>query len=159
MRSLTAITGRHRVPPPWAQGPTLSRAVRVPALPGLPAVETKESYRAAIERDLADIKRYHLKLGAYAFEGWALLQDFEYVKSVIRRLRAMGIRAIVYHRAYVSDDALATQPAGDFAETRRLGLVAKTAGGEPYIFGSNGARRPPCSTSPIHVRCAGGASA
>ncbi len=138
VRRLSAITGRHRLPPRWAQGPTLSRAVRVPALPGLPAVETSESYRAAVERDLADIERHDLKLGAYAFEGWALLRDFDYVKSVIRRLRSKGIRAIVYHRAYVSDDALATQPAGDFAETRRLGLVAKTATGEPYVFGSNG---------------------
>ena len=28
IRALTAITGRHRLPPAWAQGPMLSRAVQ-----------------------------------------------------------------------------------------------------------------------------------
>ena len=135
---LTAITGRHRLPPAWAQGPTLWRAVQVPALPGLPAAETAATYRAKIERDLADIARYDPPITAYAFEGWALLDDLDYVRDVIRRLRERGIRAILYHRAYVSDDALATQPPGDSEEVRRLGLEARNARGEPYVFGSNG---------------------
>ncbi len=45
---------------------------------------------------------------------------------------------MLYHRAYVSDDALNTQPKGDFEETQRLGLVAKRADGSPYFFGGNG---------------------
>jgi alpha-glucosidase len=138
LRTLTDITGRHRLPPRWAQGPTLSRAVSVPLLPGLPPAETRESYRAKVEQDLADIERFDVKLSAYAFEGWALLQDLDYVKTVIRRLRARGIRTILYHRAYVSNDALNTQPATDFEETMRLGLVAKDASGNPYIYGANG---------------------
>jgi alpha-D-xyloside xylohydrolase len=137
IRHLTAVTGHHRLPPAWAEGPTLSRAVKSPALPGLPPPETPESYRAKIEQDLADISRYQLRLSAYAFEGWGRL-DLGYVRSVIARLHAMGIRAILYVRAYVSDDALATQPPGDFEETKRLGLVATTASGAPYEFGGNG---------------------
>lgn len=138
VRGLSAITGRHRVPPRWAQGPTLWRAVQVPVLPGLPAPETAATYRAKIEQDLADIEAHDVEISAYAFEGWALLDDFDYVKSVIRRLRRMGIRTILYHRAYVSNDSLNTQPPGDFDETIAKGLVATTADGDPYIFGSNG---------------------
>ncbi|HYP47641.1 MAG TPA: hypothetical protein VEQ61_03285, partial [Thermoleophilaceae bacterium] len=118
LRDLTAIGGRHRLPPAWAQGSILSRAVRTPALPGLPAPETKETYRAAIEQDLADIERYGVKLSAYAFEGWGILfDDLDYVRDVIRRLHARGIKAVLYHRAYVSNDALSTQPRGDYEET------------------------------------------
>ncbi len=135
---LTAITGRHRVPPGWAQGAMVSRAIQTPALPTLPAPETAATYRAKIERDLADIERYDVKLSAYAFEGYALLRDLDYVKSVIRRLDERGIRSVLYHRAYVSNDSLNTQPAGDYEETARLGLVAKTRDGRPYVFGSNG---------------------
>ena len=138
VRGLTAIGGRHRLPPAWAQGPILSRAVTTPPLPGVPATETAATYRARIERDLADMERYGLRPSAYAFEGWALLDDLGYVRSVIRRLRARGIRAVLYHRAYVSNDALNTQPKGDFEETLRRGLVARTANGSPYFFGGNG---------------------
>ena len=73
------------------------RAVSVPALPGLPPTETKDSYRAKIEQDLADMRRYRVRPSAYSFEGWALLDDLDYVRSLIRRLRAMG--AIVHDRA------------------------------------------------------------
>ncbi len=135
---LTEITGRHRLPPSWAQGPTLWRAVAVPPLPGLPPVETAATYRAKIEQDLADIRRYDVHISAYAFEGWALLDDPAYVRSVTARLHRMGIRSILYARAYVSDDSLATQPRGDFAEVQRIGLAATDSAGRPYIFGSNG---------------------
>jgi alpha-D-xyloside xylohydrolase len=135
---LTAVTGRHRLPPAWAQGATLSRAILTPALPGLPATETAASYRAKVEQDLENISRYGLRISAYAFEGWALLDDLAYVRSVISRLQAMGIRAVLYVRAYVSDDSLATQPKGDVEEVRRLGLAATGPGGAPYEFGSNG---------------------
>ena len=138
---LTEITGRHLLPPRWAQGPTVSRAVQVPSLPGAPAAESPESYRAKIEQDLADIETYDVQLSAYAFEGWALVNDYEFVRSVIDRLHAQGIKVILYHRAYVANDTLSTQPPGDYAETMEQGLVATTADGAPYIFGANGRRR------------------
>lgn len=138
VRGLSAIGGRHQLPPAWAQGSILSRAVATPPLSGLPATETAATYRAKVERDLADIERYDVNPSAYVFEGWALIDDLDYVRGVIRRLRARGIRAVLYHRAYVSDDALSTQPRGDFEETMRLGLVARTKTGAPYLFGGNG---------------------
>jgi alpha-D-xyloside xylohydrolase len=135
---LTKLTGRHRLPPPWAQGPTLVRAIQIPALPGGAAVESPETYRNKIEQDIANIRAHGLNISAYSFEGWALLNDLDYVRSVTARLRAMGIRSILYVRAYMSDDALATEKKGDYAETKRLGLVATTPGGAPYEFGGNG---------------------
>ncbi len=138
MTALTAITGRHLMPPRWAQGPTLWRAIQVPAAPGAPAVETPEDYKAKVEQDLADIEAYDIDVSAYAFEGWAIFDDLDYVRDVIDRLHAMGIRAILYHRAYVANDSLSSQPKGDYEETLAKGLVAKTAAGDPYIFGANG---------------------
>ena len=137
VRTLTAINGRHRLPPAWAQGPMLVRAAAVPALPGQPAPETRATYQAKIERDLADMTSYGVRPSAYAFEGWALL-DMGYVRELIRRLRELGVRSVVYHRAYVSDDALSTQPAGDYQKTFSSGYVATLRAGQPYVFGSNG---------------------
>ena len=128
-RTLTAITGRHRLPPAWAQGSILVRAVSVPPLPGLPATETAATYRAKVEQDLADMQRYGVRPSAYSLEGWALLDDLDYVRELIRRLRAMGVRTVVYHRAYVSNDALSTQPRGDYEDALQRGLVATTAAG------------------------------
>jgi alpha-glucosidase (family GH31 glycosyl hydrolase) len=136
--ALTKLTGRHRLPPAWAQGPMLSRAVQVPALPGAPAAESAASYRAKIEQDLADMQANGVRPKAYAFEGWALLGDLPYVRDVIRRLHARGIKAVLYLRAYVANDTLNTQMAGDYEETMAKGLVAKDAHGGPYIFEGNG---------------------
>ena len=137
VRTLTAINGRHRLPPAWAQGPMLVRAAAVPALPGQPAPETRASYQAKIEADLTDMTRYGVRPSAYTFEGWALL-DLAYVRELIQRLRALGVRSVVYHRAYVSDDALSTQVPGDYQETFSSRYVATARAGRPYVFGSNG---------------------
>jgi len=48
VRTLTAINGRHRLPPAWAQGPMLVRAAAVPALPGQPAPETRATARGRL---------------------------------------------------------------------------------------------------------------
>ena len=108
-----------------------------PASAGCPAPETAATYRAKIERDLVEIERNEMRPSAYAFEGWALLDDLDYVRDVIRRLRADGIRAVLYHRAYVSDDALNTQPKGDFEETA-AGARGQDGGRRALLFGGNG---------------------
>ncbi|HSD81535.1 MAG TPA: TIM-barrel domain-containing protein, partial [Solirubrobacteraceae bacterium] len=134
IRTLTAIGGRHRLPARWAQGPSLLRAVRNDG------TETREAYRAKVERDLADIARRRPPLGSYAFEGWGFLGDPAYVRSVVRRLHRLGIRALLYTRAYVAGDILRTQPAGDFERVTRDGLVATDARGRPYVFDVTGGR-------------------
>jgi len=58
--------------------------------------------------------------------------------ALFGRLRALGVHAVVYHRAYVSDDALSTQVPGDYEATFSSGYLATARPGVPYVFGSNG---------------------
>ncbi len=132
MAALTAISGRHLLPPAWAQEPAVWRAVRVDG------TETAETYAAKIERDLADLERLRPPVRGYSFEGWGIL-DRAYVRSVVARLRALGIRPILYARAYVSNDPLRTQPAGDVEAVLAGRLVARRADGSPYAYDANGA--------------------
>jgi sulfoquinovosidase len=134
MAAVSAITGRHLLPPAWAQGPILSRVNQNTG------GQTAETYRAKIEADLAEIQRLHPPISAYAFEGWGLLDDDAYVRRVIERLHAMGMRALLYVRAFVADDALRTQSPGDVDDVTSHHLVAAHPDGSPYAFESVGAR-------------------
>jgi alpha-glucosidase (family GH31 glycosyl hydrolase) len=100
MATMSAITGRHLLPPAWAQGPIISRVNQNTG------GQTADTYRAKIEADLADIEHLRPPIAGYGFEGWGLLNDDAYVRDVIDRLHAMGIRALLYVRAFVADDAL-----------------------------------------------------
>jgi alpha-D-xyloside xylohydrolase len=132
-RRLTAATGRHRLPPAWAQGPTLWRAIQVGG-----AGETRASVLAKVEDDLRQIDARRAPVSAYAFEGWNLLGP-ALTRDVIRRLHARGIRAILYVRAYVAYDELSSQPAGDLEDVRDRGLSVKDAAGRPAFYEMTGA--------------------
>jgi alpha-glucosidase len=134
MAAVSAVTGRHLLPPAWAQGPILSRVNQNTG------GQTPETYRAKIEADLADIERLHPPISAYAFEGWGLLNDDAYVRRAIERLHAMGLRALLYVRAFVADDALRTQSPGDVDDVTSHHLVAAHPDGSPYAFQSVGAQ-------------------
>ena len=127
MASLTAVTGRHRLPPAWAERATISRPITNNGK------ETPATYRARIAADLRQIERRHPPIGMYAFEGWGI-QSPAFVKRTIRRLHRMGIKAQLYLRSYVSDDELLTQPSGDYAYVRAHGLAAHDASGKPFEF-------------------------
>jgi alpha-glucosidase (family GH31 glycosyl hydrolase) len=132
VRGVTAITGRHRLPPAWSQGAILWRAIQV----AQPA-ETAESVMRKIDADLEEIARRGAPIRGYAFEGWNLLGP-ERTKAVIDRLHAMGIRAILYVRAYVAYDELNSQPAGDVEFVRANGLAVKDAQGRPATYKMTG---------------------
>lgn len=122
--ALTAITGRHRVPPAWSMGPTISRPVR----PG----KTTAEYEQMIADDLDHIQNDALPVTAYCFEGWALSsQDF--VAGTVATLKARGIHPVMYIRAFVGHDIAGTQRPEDFDEAIAKGYVATTADGEPYL--------------------------
>jgi alpha-glucosidase len=129
---LSAITGRHLLPPKWAQGPTLSRTIQTNGS------ETALTYRQKVNDDLAEIESRHPPITAYAFEGWALLDDPAFVRQTIRRLHRMGVKAVLYVRSFVANDSLKTQPPGDYDEVIRKHLVATTARGRPARFDANG---------------------
>ena len=128
VRRLTAITGRQRLPPAWSQDASLSRGVQSGS------AETPAGYVAKVERDLREIRRRHAPVSAFSFEGWGLVGD-AVTRRVVRRLHRAGLRAVLYVRAYVSDDPLNTQPRGDVETVLRRGLVATDARGRPFAFG------------------------
>ncbi len=127
--AVTAIAGRHRVPPGWAVGPAFDREVLFPT-PG-PA-----DYEADVRQDLRDISRYRLPLDAYRIEGWQFLPR-PVLREIIATLRARGIHPLVYFRAFVGLDEIGTDDPGAYREALANGYVATRSDGSPYVFTSN----------------------
>ncbi len=128
IRRITAITGRTRPAPAWSLRPTLSRTIRIG--------ETAADYQGEVLADVARLERSSLPVGAYAFEGWATMPR-DVVVDVIRRLRAKGIHAILYLRAFTSADRAGTEPPSVYADALAQGVVATRADGSPYLFDSS----------------------
>jgi alpha-glucosidase len=122
--TLTAINGRHRVPPEWVHGAMLKRNVQQ-------GVDNPESERTKITADIGKIEQLKLPLTGFAYEAWNSLGD-DFVRRTNERLRRRGIHPIGYVRAYVSDDGL-FDPPGTFQDAVNRGLVAKTPTGHPYV--------------------------
>ena len=129
IRTLTAIGGRHRVPPDWALGTQLDRAVKYPA-------EEPAAHRAVVRGDLRDLRRYRVPLDAYRIEGWEFFSRAE-LRGVMRELRSMGIKPILYFRPFVGRDEIGTDHPRYYDQAVSRGYVAKTPTGQPYIFVSN----------------------
>jgi alpha-D-xyloside xylohydrolase len=132
IKTLTGITGRHRVPPEWAVGPTLYRGVRVLS----PEADTPESHAAKVAADLDEIERRGLKeVTSYAIEGWDSMPR-EMLAPLVKRVRALGMHPMAYVRPYISRDAAGTERPGRFEEAVEKGYLATTAAGTPYLVGS-----------------------
>ena len=71
MDTLTALTGRHRMPPKWALGPMFDRLVRN-------FDETVKRYEAHLHDDLVKIDKYDLPITAYRLEGSVFPADPEH---------------------------------------------------------------------------------
>jgi len=127
--TLTATTGRHRMPEAWAMGPTLKRAVKQGG-------DDPASQREKIEADVARIEELDLPVTAYAYESWAT-QDPGWVRATNDRLKALGIRPIGYVRAFVNDDGN-FDPSGTFEQATRNGYTTRTPGGMPYVYSAPG---------------------
>lgn len=128
IRALTARTGRQRVPPHWSLGPTLSRTFGI-------LTDGGGVYRRKVAADVRRLTHRRLPVAAYAFEGWAGLPR-AFVRRVIRRLAAHGIRTELYLRSFVADDVAGTEPPGSFATAVRRGYVATHADGRPFLIPS-----------------------
>jgi alpha-glucosidase (family GH31 glycosyl hydrolase) len=127
--TLTAITGRQRVPPRWALGPALDREVKFPLDPA-------PQYEQEVRQDLRDLRRYGLPLDAYRIEGWQFLPR-PALAEIIRALRERGIKPMLYFRAFVGRDEIGTDDPAAFDEALRKGYVATRADGSPYVFTTN----------------------
>jgi sulfoquinovosidase len=127
--ALTALTGRHRVPPAWAAGATMDRLVRFPP-------EGAAAYKASVADDLRRIERGEIELDAYRIEGWHLYEPEE-LRAIIRRLRERGVRAMLYFRAFVESEPNGYDDPDAFREALEGGYVATTPGGAPYLYATN----------------------
>ncbi|MEA2457205.1 MAG: sulfoquinovosidase, partial [Thermoleophilaceae bacterium] len=127
--TLTSIGGRHPVPPSWALGPQLDRAVKYPS-------DNATDYKAAVLQDIRDIDRYKLPLTGYRIEGWEFLSRDD-LRQIIAMLHQRGIHALVYFRTFVGRDNIGTDSPARYDEALAKGYVAKNRAGQPYVFVSN----------------------
>ena len=128
LRDITSRTGRHRLPPAWSTGVTLSRTIGILGDAG-------GKYRARVERDLEKIAEADFPISAYAFEGWQAL-PMDFVRQTVTDLRASGIRSILYLRSFVSNDVAGTEGPDTFDQAINRGLVATDASGDPFLLPS-----------------------
>jgi sulfoquinovosidase len=126
--TLTSITGRQRVPPTWALGPMFDREVEL--------FQGSSEYEQKIESDLREITTDHLPVEAYRIEGWGFLSK-PFLESTIARLRALGIRPLVYFRPFVANENLGTEYSTEYNTALADGYVATTASGHPFVFADN----------------------
>jgi alpha-D-xyloside xylohydrolase len=129
IQTITAISGRHRVPPDWALQPQMDRLVRFPP-------EGPAPYKASVEDDLRRFERGEIPLGGYRIEGWYQYSREE-LERIIARLKALGIRPLVYFRAFVESEPNGYDDPKVFREAVERGYVAKTPGGAPYTYLTN----------------------
>lgn len=137
VRTLTALTGRHRTPPRWALGPMFDRLVKNYG-------ETLENYEGELRQDLKDIDRYDLPLTAYRLEGSVFpgtpdnhgMSLHSWVRpaqqaTMIRELNERGIHVLSYLRPWLT-------PGSDPVEA---GYAVTDAEGEPYYVVGTAERR------------------
>jgi alpha-glucosidase len=125
--SLTAITGRQRVPPAWSLGTLIDRVVRATT------PETPAQVVAEVRGDIANFDRYHLHVDGYRFEGWAMLTA-PVLRSLFGALRRRGIHPLVYFRAFVADPTGGFEPATDLQYAISHHYVPTNADGTPATF-------------------------
>lgn len=131
LQGLAQVNGRHRVPPAWALGPTLSRTIQILS----PNADTAVTYEAKIRADIARIRELDLPVSSYGFEAWQILPE-ETTRELIAELRSMGIETLLYQRPFVAADIANTEPAANFLSVLAQGHFARTPQGAPYLFGS-----------------------
>jgi alpha-glucosidase (family GH31 glycosyl hydrolase) len=126
--TLTAITGRQRVPPSWALGPIFDREGEL--------FESPSTYEEQVQSDIQDIARYKLPVDAYRIEDWQFLSTSA-LEGVIAQLHALGIHPLVYFRPFVGQESIGQEEPSAFDTALHDGYVATTAGGQPYMFTDN----------------------
>ncbi len=125
--TLTSITGRQRVPPTWL-GPMFDQEVEF----GVRAAE----YEKQAESNLDEIIAHKLPVTAFRVEGWVYLsRAFE--ESLFAKLKAHGIRPLVYFRPFVGDENSGENSKADYETAVANGYLATKENGEPFIFTSN----------------------
>ena len=125
---LTAITGRHRVPPALGD-----RADARPPGP-VPRRHRRRVRSGGSRTTSATIRRDDIPLAAYRIEGWQYLPRPFLRRGDRRSCARRGIKPLLYFRAFVGSDEIGTDDPAQFDEASRKGYVATTPDGDPYVF-------------------------
>ncbi|MEA2412881.1 MAG: sulfoquinovosidase, partial [Thermoleophilaceae bacterium] len=88
--ALTGLTGRQPVPPSWALGALLDREVRYPS-------DDAAQHQAEIAADIANMRKYGVRLDGYRIEGAAELPP-DVLARDIAKLKRRGTHVLVYFR-------------------------------------------------------------
>jgi alpha-glucosidase len=126
---VTERSGRHRVPPRWAQGSLMVRSVNFPG-------DTARAYVGRVRDDIREIQKTGTPVDAYGIEGWEFISR-EKLREVIAELVDLGIKPMLYLRVFVGEDEIGTDSPEDYDEALAKGYVATRADGSPYVFTSN----------------------
>jgi alpha-glucosidase (family GH31 glycosyl hydrolase) len=125
--TLTAITGRQRVPPAWL-GPMFDQEVEF----GMTAPE----YEKRTEYDLEKIVSTKLPVSAFRVEGWVYLNP-AFRERLYAELKANGIRPLVYFRPFAGDEDSGETSKALYEFALAHHLFATQQSGEPFLFTSN----------------------
>jgi sulfoquinovosidase len=126
--ALTAATGRNPLVPRWALGPMVSRAVES-------LDQEPEEYEELVRADLEAVERYDLPLTAFSIEGWPMLEEREALDEILAWMDRLDLRPVGYVKAFVGGSQH-TEREGKLQDAIERGIVAETAAGTPYLFGS-----------------------
>lgn len=124
--ALTALTGRHQVPPAWALQPQIDRLVYIQ--------DNATTYLANVRADIERFRQGTAKPAVYRLEGWAILPLAD-LTAVLADLKNLGIRPLAYFRSFTSLDVAGTEASNHFSTALTHGYGARTALGTPYITG------------------------
>ena len=137
VRTMTALTGRHRMPPRWALGPMFDRLVKNYG-------ETVPHYEAMLRDDLRQIDKHrpapdrlpdrgigfprHPRNHGMSLHTWVRPAP---QARMIRKLRARGIHPLSYLRPWLAPDSAPVA----------AGYAVKNAAGDPYYVVGTAERR------------------
>jgi alpha-glucosidase (family GH31 glycosyl hydrolase) len=124
--TVTAITGRQRVPPSWL-GPMFDQEVEL----GMTAPE----YEKRTEYDLEEIISTNLPVTAFRVEGWVYLSP-TFRERLYAELKAHGIRPLVYFRPFAGDENSGETSKALYEFALAHNLFATRQNGEPFLFTS-----------------------
>ncbi len=125
--TLTSITGRQRVPPAWL-GPMFDQEVELG--------ESPATYEERAEQNLDEIIAHKLPVSAFRVEGWLYVSP-SFLEGLFAKLRAHGIRPLVYFRPFVGDENTGENSKASFEAAVAGGFLASEEDGQPFLFNSN----------------------
>jgi len=126
---LTAVTGRHRVPPLWALGVIIDRST-------VAFTQQPDGYLKQVEDDLQKIDSLGIKLSTYRVEGWFELAP-EVRQRLLKAFQARNVKVLAYVRSFAAIDGAGTEDPSIFTEVLQQGYAVQNMAGVPYLYPGN----------------------